>query len=156
MDDLNMIISEKHLFPLIEEMLSLGKETRFTVSGNSMFPLLCHQRDSVLLSQCDVKKLRKGDIILFTVMNKQHYVLHRITRVLKNGFVTTGDGNCHRDGFIPFENVVAKVKIVYRKDRIIHVDELKWKMLFRIWMMLFPIRKEMIYLIQKIKLSRLL
>ena len=38
----DFIISERDLFPEIEKVLKEGKFVRFTVSGNSMWPLIIH------------------------------------------------------------------------------------------------------------------
>lgn len=132
-------ISQRVMFPLVEEMLNDGKDVRFTVSGNSMWPLIANQRDSVLLTPCESDELKKGDIILFKA-TKTHWVLHRITDVREDGYITTGDGNLHRDPFIPKEAVRGKVKTIYRKDRIIDCEKKRWNALFRLWMIAFPMR----------------
>lgn len=135
----NLMVSGRSMFPLVEEMLDVGKDVRFTVSGNSMWPLIANQRDSVLLTPCDEDELKKGDIILFKA-TKNKWVLHRITEVLEDGYITTGDGNLHRDPFIPKEAVRGKVKTIFRKDRTIDCSDKRWRMLFRLWMMSFPMR----------------
>lgn len=134
------IISERYLFPMIETMLEEGRKVRFTVSGNSMWPFIISNRDSVLLIPCEKTSLKKGDIILFQT-GCGHYILHRITKVLKSGYITTGDGNLQRDGLVPWENVRAKVSVIYRKERVIECDRWYWKIIFRIWMLTFPIRQ---------------
>lgn len=135
----DFIISEHRLFPIVKEVLAEGKRVRLTVSGNSMWPLIIHNRDSVLLVPCEKKNLTKGEIILFHA-GYGHYMLHRITSVKAGGYITTGDGNLHRDGFINSEEVIAKVKKIYRKDKIINCSKGYWKLTFRIWMIMFPIR----------------
>lgn len=146
----DFIISERDLFPEIEKVLKEGKFVRFTVSGNSMWPLIIHNRDSVLLTSCEKINLKKGDIILFYV-GQGHHMLHRITSIKQGGYITTGDGNLHRDGFIPVENVIAKVEKIYRKDKIINCNRWYWKFIFRLWMMMFPIRGFMQKIIISIK-----
>lgn len=134
------VVSEKELFPVIEEILESGKEVRLTVSGNSMWPFIRHNRDSVILIPCDASSLKKGDIILFEAA-KDHYILHRITKVKKDGYITTGDGNLHRDGFIAQKAVRAKVNLVYREGRVIDCGKWYWKAVFRLWMAAFPVRR---------------
>lgn len=144
------IVSEKEIFPLIEQQLLNGYAVRFTVSGNSMWPLIISNRDSVLLRLCNSEHLCKGDIILFRVM-ETHHVLHRITKVVSGGYITTGDGNLHRDGFVTYEDVIAKVEKIYRKDRIIICKKWYWKVLFEIWMTAYPIRFYLQKLILRIR-----
>lgn len=95
----DFIVAGRNLFPVIEEMLEDGKSVRLTVSGNSMWPLIINNRDSVLLVPRGNTRLKRGEIILFRT-SISHYVLHRITKVKKGGYITTGDGNLHRDGFV--------------------------------------------------------
>lgn len=139
-------VSQKDLMPLMEEALKAGKKVRFTVSGNSMWPWLIHQRDSVLLEECGNQKLKKGDIILFQAL-EHHYVLHRITRKVKGGYITTGDGNLARDGFVPKDKVIGKAVVLYRKDRKIICCQWKWRLIARLWMVGFPVRKYLVKLI---------
>lgn len=78
----DFIVAGRNLFPVIEEMLEDGKSVRLTVSGNSMWPLIINNRDSVLLVPRGNTRLKKGEIILFRT-SISHYVLHRITKVKK-------------------------------------------------------------------------
>lgn len=149
MDHTNFMISTHKLFPVIEGILSEGRQVRFTVSGNSMWPFIIHNRDSVLLTSCDANKLKKGTIILFQT-EFGNYVLHRITKVVQDGYITTGDGNLHRDGFVSYDGVKAKVIKIYRKEKEISCDDWRWKIVFRIWMSAFPIRKYLQKLILRI------
>lgn len=147
-----LFVSQRSMFPIVEEMLSDGRDVRFTVSGNSMWPVIAHQRDSVLLTPCAEDELKKGDIILFRA-TKTHWVLHRITEVLEDGYITTGDGNLHRDPFIPKEAVRGKVKTIYRKERAIDCSAKRWRALFRLWMIAFPVRGTLQKAIIKMKQS---
>lgn len=143
----DFIVSQYHLMPLMEQMLEKGEKVRFRVSGNSMWPWIIHNRDSVLLIPCDVHNLKKGEIILFQTQ-MGNYVLHRITKVVPGGYVTTGDGNCHRDGFISCERVKAKASIIYRKEKRINCDSLPWKCVSAFWMKTFPVRRQMQHFIK--------
>lgn len=133
-------ISSKILFMAIEEQLAEGRQASFTVTGMSMWPLICHGRDQVIVEKADRTNIRVGDIILYRVTEEQ-YILHRITRMEDKYFQTTGDGNLHRDLFMPYESIIARVCKVIRDGKEIVCDNLKWNALFRIWMFLFPIRK---------------
>lgn len=139
-------ISAADFFPLLEEQLAQGKRASFIVTGTSMTPWIINRRDSVELVSADKKHLKKGDIILFCPFSGK-YVLHRITDVKPCGYITTGDGNCHRDGLVLPENVVAKVVTIHRKGRTIQCSSLWWKIISRIWMALFPLRKMLLKLL---------
>lgn len=134
------LISAKVLFPMIEKLLAEGRQAAFTVTGMSMWPFLCHGRDQVVVASCQLDSLRPGDIILIQT-HLSNYLLHRITKITASGFVTTGDGNCFRDGEFPFSCVKAKVTCLIRNGKRIECSGWKWKFVSWFWMFLFPIRK---------------
>lgn len=140
MDKNTYIVSEIDMFPIVEEWIAEKKSVRITVSGNSMWPLIIHNRDSVLLEYAEAESLKRGDIILFHTPWGKH-ILHRITKVTEDGFITTGDGNLHRDGFVPTGNVIAKVTKVYRKEKEIDCGSRGFHLYSQFWMVCFPIRK---------------
>lgn len=111
-------ISANVLFPAIDELLAEGRQAAFTVTGMSMWPFLCHGRDQVIVEACQPDMLRRGDIILLQT-HLGNYLLHRITRKTGNGVVTTGDGNCFRDGEFPFSRIRAKVVSLIRNGKVI-------------------------------------
>ena len=104
------LVSSDILFTAISEQLAQNRQAAFTVTGMSMWPLLCHGRDQVIVEKTDKKNVKIGDIILYRV-SEERYILHRITCLKKDYFQTT---DC---------------------------SQLKWSILFRIWMLLFPVRK---------------
>lgn len=140
MDVEKQLISSKELFSAIEELLAEGRQAAFTVTGMSMWPFLCHGRDQVIVEACRSDMLRKGDIILLQTP-LQTYLLHRITKITADGFVTTGDGNCFRDGEFPFSCFRAKVTCLIRKGKRVRCSGWKWNALSRLWMAMFPVRK---------------
>lgn len=75
-------ISSKILFAAIEEQLAPNRQVVFNVTGMSMWPLICHGRDQVILQRTDRKALKTGDIILYRV-TEEKYILHRITHMEK-------------------------------------------------------------------------
>ena len=133
-------IHSADLFLAIEELLAEGRQAVFTVTGMSMWPFLCHGRDQVVVEACDLEKVKKGDVVLFRTIFGT-YLLHRITRMEEDGFVTTGDGNCFRDGKFPYCCIRAKVTCIVRKGKRIDCTSGKWKLISWIWMKLFPIRR---------------
>ena len=116
-------ISANVLFPAIEVLLAEGRQAAFTVTGMSMWPLLCHGRDQVVVEAWG------------------NYLLHRITKKTNSGVVTTGDGNCFRDGEFSFSRIRAKVVSLVRNGKVIKCSGWKWKVMSQIWMALFPARK---------------
>lgn len=143
------LVDTEELLNVAAAMLEEQYQVDFPVTGNSMWPLISHGRDRVILEKCRPDELQIGDIILFHA-TEHRYLLHRITTLNEDSFETTGDGNCFRDGFFPRNAVVARVVKVIRKNREILVSDFSWKILFRIWMFLYPVRKELLQLMKKI------
>lgn len=132
-------VSGSELFPLIIEQLEQGKRVCFTVSGSSMMPWIVNNRDSVELISAKNIQLKKGDIILFQPL-KHKYVLHRIIKVCPTGYLTAGDGNLYADGIASKKSVIAKAVSIRRKGKEIDCEKIRWKIVFHIWMLLFPVR----------------
>lgn len=133
-------ISPQILFSAISEQLAKGRQAAFVVTGMSMWPFICHGRDKVVVEAVEPDMLKKGDIILLeTKFGK--YILHRITKIDGNRMETTGDGNCFRDGMFEKSCVRARVVRIVRKEKIIKCDAWRWKAIFQLWMICFPVRR---------------
>ncbi len=143
-------IHTSDLFEVLIPMLEEGQKAIFTVSGMSMWPLICHGRDQVIVTACDPAALHVGDIILFQTQ-LGNYMLHRITALRKDAFETTGDGNCFRDGWFPRECVRAKVVSIRRKGKTIDCSDRRWRFVFACWRVLFPVRKGLLRLLLRIR-----
>lgn len=138
-------ITAQLLFTAISEELAAHRRASFTVTGMSMWPFLCHGRDQVILEAYTPGTLRKGDVVLLQTP-LGNYLLHRVTRVLPDGFETTGDGNCFRDGRFPFCCIRARASAFVRKGKTIRCDAWLWRAVFAVWMALFPIRRPLFFL----------
>ena len=132
------LLPPEELFEAVRQSLSDGYDAEFTVTGNSMWPLLTHGRDSVTLHKVEKASLKKGDIVL--LHTEHRYLLHRITRI-KNGSVqTTGDHNLYRDGFVPAENILGRVVCFTRKGQQVSCTNLLYRLCSWLWCASFPAR----------------
>ncbi|MBR1712440.1 MAG: S24/S26 family peptidase [Alloprevotella sp.] len=73
-----------------EEALRTQGFLAWTVSGDSMLPLLRERRDVVIIRPLS-GRLRKYDVALFRYRGRN--VLHRIVAVHDNGYTALGDHN---------------------------------------------------------------
>lgn len=147
------LIPSEELFPVIEELLAEGRQAVFTVTGMSMWPFLCHGRDQVVVETCSPDTVRKGDVVLLRTC-LGNYLLHRVTRIEKDCFETTGDGNCFRDGTFPISCIRARVIRMIRKGKTIECTSRFWKRIFSFWMLLFPVRGILLNILRKISRHR--
>lgn len=131
-------IPNDEFFSAVCQTLEEGTDVDFTVTGNSMWPLLRHGRDRVILRRTD--GIRKGDIVLFEALPSK-YLLHRVTRVSGSCFETAGDFNTFRDGKFPVSCVVGKATRVIRKGKVYETKSFLMRFCSFLWMVSFPIRK---------------
>ena len=110
---MNRKISLSQLFPLIREQLDSGGTAQFTIHGTSMLPLLKDGVDRVRLAKPD-RPIRKYDII-FYCRDDGTFVLHRVIRVKKEGFVCRGDNQTEKE-FPVFEYQVIAVVTHYTQN----------------------------------------
>lgn len=136
-------ISNDIFYPVVRQMLDEGKDVDFTVTGNSMWPLLKHGRDRVVLTSCGAEDIRKGDVILFEALPSK-FLLHRVTRVSHSCFETTGDYNTFRDGSFPKSCVIGKAVRITRKGRTYESASALMRFYSATWMGLFPLRKPLL------------
>ncbi len=146
-------ISSEDLFSAVADVLADGKEVSFTVTGKSMWPLMRHGCDRVVVEPVMRENLKVGDIVLFQAASEplSKYLLHRITKLKKNSFETAGDGNCFRDGWFPKEAVIGRAVTVIRPNRTISLNSPIWRVLGRLWIWLFPIRRPLIVRWRKLR-----
>ena len=88
----------------IEEGLKKNGYHASTTSGYSMYPLLRDRRDNIVVRPCS-GRLKKYDVPLYKRGNE--YVLHRIIKVLPDGYVICGDNCINKEYNIKDENILA-------------------------------------------------
>ena len=124
-------ITSMHL--LVDMMmpnLKEGKKVKFTVVGNSMYPLFRSGRDNVVMSVPE--NLKKYDVILYKRDNGD-FVLHRIIGIGKDGFVLMGDNQLIKEYPVKADDVIAKMTEFERDGKDFTVKA-PWYVLYtRVW-----------------------
>lgn len=108
-----------------------------TVNGNSMFPMLRNRKDTVIIRPV-TDRLKKYDIALYRKRNL--YVLHRIVKVMPDGYIICGDNCMNLETDITDEQIIGKLEGFYRGERQISMQGLGYKLYCRIWVVLYPVR----------------
>lgn len=130
-------------------MLQSGHSVTMRAKGNSMFPFIRSERDSVVLER--KQEIAVGSIVLARLQNGS-YVLHRVYRLEKEAVVLMGDGNlyaterCHRN------EVVGVVTQIIRDGR--QVDCISRKERFKAWgwRKLLPIRRVLLFVARRCRI----
>ncbi len=124
---LRVVDTEKY-FSIIKQMLTDNGQAFVRVTGNSMYPLLHHLRDGVIL--VPPSRVRSGDIVLFDRRNGR-YALHRVIGMGKNGFTMAGDNQWHMERNLPCEQIVGVVSAICRDGKEIPVERFFLKIYFQ-------------------------
>lgn len=128
-----------NLVPVMQEAFEQGKTVTLTVAGNSMQPLLAHDRDSVILSAHKGQLLKRGDVPLYRRATGE-YVLHRIVRVKKNTYVLAGDAQRKTEQGVPAEAVLAQMTAFVRKGKAVSCANRRYRLFVAVWLFLRPVR----------------
>lgn len=128
------------LSPLMSEILSNGGEVVFTITGNSMYPMLRHRMDKVCLVKSPEKPLKKYDIPLY-VRKDGMYVLHRIVKVLPEGYVIRGDNQWVNEYPVLHSHVIGVVKGIWRDGKYFSCEDVLYRIYCRLWVLGYPVRR---------------
>lgn len=113
----------------------------FTVSGNSMFPLIRRNRDQVMLVSVDPEEIRVGDIVLFPGhFRGGDYCLHRVNKLDGDRVQTFGDGLSLPDAWMPRARILGRARIIKRGKQTIDCDDLKQRKRASRWCALWRLR----------------
>ena len=115
----NLELSMDDIWQFAEVVISTGGEFRLFHKGTSMLPLLRQGIDSVLLVAPN--EIKKNDILLYKRANGQ-FVMHRAIKVKKDEYVMCGDNQYEHEHGIKKENILAKVKGIYRGEEYFETD----------------------------------
>ena len=88
-------------------------------TGNSMWPILKHNSQSVLV-EAKKDRLKPLDVALYTYEDK--YVLHRVLKVLPEGYVMCGDAMNVLEK-VPENAVFGKMVGFYKKDVFVSCED---------------------------------
>ena len=133
---------------IIAEKLNNGGKVEFTITGNSMTPLLYNKRDSVVLEKKD-SDYKKGDIIFYKRENSQ-YVLHRIVGKNKDGFILCGDFQRILEYSVKDKQIFGYVVEIERKGKTFKINSRLYKIYSSFWMGIRPCRKLFMVIINKV------
>lgn len=128
-------------YPLMVEILEAEGEILFTPGGNSMFPMLRHRKDQILLKRIDSKKLEKYDLPLYRRNDTGKFVLHRVVGITKEGcYIMMGDNQIHKEYGVKQSQMVGLVKGFWRNERYYDCNDFGYRAYCHFWQWLYPLR----------------
>ena len=124
----------------IEDILKSGKSVQMKPQGYSMYPLFMPGRDWAVISPVeDTEKLKKGDVVLYR-RDGSILVLHRIYRHDSTGFYMVGDNQKEIEGPLRPDQIRGILVAIIRKGKHISTDNLFYRFLFGVWLIMRPVR----------------
>lgn len=131
------ITSMELLVQLMTPVIEAGKSVKFTVVGNSMYPLFRDGIETVtMVKACNVKKY---DVILYR-RDEGSYVLHRVVGIGKDGYKLCGDNQLVVEYPVKESSVIAVMTEFERKGKTVEITK-PWYVLYSyIWCILLPLR----------------
>ena len=130
-------ISMDELVPLLMLQLETSGSANLNVTGFSMLPMLHSHKDSVKLAPADQMK-GKRELILYRRDNGV-YVLHRILREKKDGYVCCGDNQFVTER-IRKDQILAVVTEFTRNGKTYPVDHRGYRFYVWCWVTFHPLR----------------
>ena len=126
-----------------EEMLETRGYIVYTNVGHSMMPLLRERRDIIEIRKKGPGRCRKYDVVLYRRGEK--YILHRILRVLPEGYLIAGDNNAFVERDITDEKIIGVLVRVIRnsgkgKRREITPENKGYRVYVHLWCDFYPLR----------------
>lgn len=131
-------------FAQVESEISQGRSVWFKVKGNSMYPFLSGDKDSILLSPVN-EPVVKNDVVLF--FYKGRHVLHRVIKIEGEKYIIQGDGVYASREFCHSKDIIGKVtQIQHPSGKIIPVTSFSWRFLSALWGNLRFLRRYLLFI----------
>ncbi len=128
----------KSIVPLIQSVISDGREAKIRVTGNSMYPTLIDRRDTVRL--CTIDRIKVGDVILYLRENGD-YVLHRVIGKKGDNLAFAGDNELIREYPVSTSQCIAKMTGFIRNGKEYDCKtNIKYRFMVFLWTRLFCMR----------------
>lgn len=122
-----------------EQELNRKGNITYTCRGVSMLPLLRQQKDLFTITKKQ-GRCRKYDVALYK-RSDGAYVLHRIVKVLPDGYVFLGDNCINKEYDIKEEAVLGVMTSFVRDGKEYAADGGRYLVYAKVWYLLYPIRR---------------
>ena len=121
-----------------EDVLAKDGFLVYTNDGTSMMPLLRPRHDIIEIHAKGKERCKKYDVALYKRGKK--YILHRIIKVLPDGYLIAGDNCTKVESDIKDENILGVMTRVLRNGKTITPDNFWYKVYVHLWCDCYPIR----------------
>ena len=109
----------------------------YTATGSSMMPLLRQKKDIIEIRKTS-GRYKKYDVVLYK--RNEAYILHRILKVLPEGYTIAGDHNSFLDLPVTDDMILGVMTRAIRDGKSITPDNFWYKVYVHLWCDFYPIR----------------
>lgn len=134
-----------------EQELDRKGTITYTCRGVSMLPLLRQQKDLFTITKRQ-SRCKKYDVALYKRADGA-YVLHRIIKVLPDGYVFLGDNCLNKEYGITDQDVLGVMTSFVRDGKEYAADAGGCLLYANVWYMLYPVRR--LWKLLKLKIRRI-
>lgn len=120
----------KVLGELISSEVEKGKLAKFTVVGNSMFPLFRDGKDNVILKKAD--KVKNHDVVFYR-REDGSYVLHRVIGKGLKGYKLCGDDQIVVEYPVNKDEIIAVMTGFERNGIFVSSSNPKYRLYVGVW-----------------------
>lgn len=126
------------VFYTFEDFLETKGFILYTNVGCSMMPLLRQRRDIIEIRKKEAGRCKKYDVALYKRGNM--YILHRVLRVLPEGYLIAGDNNTFVERDVTDEMILGVMTRVIRNGKDIYMDNPRYRLYAHLWCDCWPLR----------------
>ena len=132
-----------------EEELALHGRFVFTNVGRSMMPLLRENRDLMLIERRPTDedghplRLSRYDAVLYK--RGERYILHRILKVLPEGYVICGDHNWRREYDVRDDQIIGVMTAFVRDGTETPVTDRRYMRYVHLWCDFYHLRAAILF-----------
>lgn len=126
------------VFYTFEDYLETKGFLLYTNVGCSMMPLLRQRRDVIEIRRKGSGRCKKYDAVLYKRGEK--YVLHRILKVLPQGYLIAGDNNTFVERDVTDGMILGVMTRVIRDGKDIYMDNPWYRLYVHLWCDCYPVR----------------
>ena len=121
-----------------EDLLSTRGYIVYTNVGYSMMPLLRQRKDIIEIKKKELDRFKKYDVVLYK--RGDRYILHRILKVLPEGYIIAGDHNTFIETDITDDKILGVMTKVVRDGKTITPEDFWYKVYVHLWCDVYPVR----------------
>ena len=121
-----------------EEVLDRNNYIVYTNVGYSMLPLLRQRKDVIEIRKKEPGRCKKYDVVLYK--RGTRYILHRILKVLPDGYIIAGDHNTFIEKDVKDDMILGVMTRVIRDGREVTPDNIWYKLYVHLWCDFYPVR----------------